>query len=739
MEGNMKAFSFDSVLLDKIKTPSLVAKTSFATLPQVVKLVDTFKTKALKENQTFYRNILESDSEVTARKAYDQFFGTLTRLNAFYTAKYVDVLDENLKQLKNEGDSRLINVVNDYLKDFNGNDILMEREMTQFVLDDEIPCSKNILTSILHFFGDNFYELSEEDARKLLEITTNNQSKIIKRAKAEIIDADPDDIEVKDLSRTPDIFVGNTSTVSFHKEDINKCIEIVKSVRDDLEANLENARLINKEYKKLLNKVIQYRNSTKIRVNSDDYIRKIERIIISMISEIWTYHLTVYAIKAQYICNNYYQAKGILARISMMANEEFVDDTVESVAVESTKFLKEEAFKFTKLTDAEILMNHITDMKHNDLIMDCCIKEAMILAEGVDVENRLAALHEGAWDKVKEFFNKIKEFVMNLFDKVANWFDKFFKSNKEYIEKYKDQIDKQTAGFTTVNMPNYKDGLARIQENITPQFDAVINSATGMGDKDEDVDTAINNFRRTLIKDYKDNDEWKESCNDYFKGGKDSDKDYSANEINIRYLADRVLEIPKIVDGLKKDKTTAEQLFKSLESAIAKAAAQDNQNVKANANKVQTDAKGTENKAIGSTTNTPSSLGTGNNNAGSGPKVGGGTTNTAESILYLYGDVFTELEIVQSNTTTSNGNNGSNITSAGNATIDKVKDGSVGPKVAAKAQKLCNKIASTYSTYYQCKYQMAEKIMSDYMKIIKVHVSAYVNANNDAEKAQENS
>ena len=422
MEGNMKAFSFDSVLLDKIKTPSLVAKTSFATLPQVVRLVDTFKTKALKENQTFYRNILESDSEVTARKAYDQFFGTLTRLNAFYTAKYVDVLDDNLKRLNNEGDSRLINVVNEYLKDFNNNDIIMEREMTQFTLDDEIPCSKNILTSILHFFGDNFYELSEEDARKLLEITTNNQSKIIKRAKAEIIDADPDDIEVKDLSRTPDIFVGETTTRSFHKECVGKCIEIVKSVRDDLEANLDNARLINKEYKKLLNKVIQYRNSTKIRVNSDDYIRKIERIIISMISEIWTYHLTVYAIKAQYICNNYYKA--------MMANEEFVDDTVEAVAVESTKFLKEEAFKFTKLTDAEILMNHITDMKHNDLIMDCCIKEAMILAEGIDVENRLAALHEGAWDKVKEFFNKIKAFVVALFDKVSNWFDKFFKSNK---------------------------------------------------------------------------------------------------------------------------------------------------------------------------------------------------------------------------------------------------------------------------------------------------------------------
>ena len=707
MEGNMKAFSFDSVLLDKIKTPSLVAKTSFATLPQVVKLVDTFKTKALKENQTFYRNILESDSEVTARKAYDQFFGTLTRLNAFYTAKYVDVLDENLKQLKNEGDSRLINVVNDYLKDFNGNDILMEREMTQFVLDDEIPCSKNILTSILHFFGDNFYELSEEDARKLLEITTNNQSKIIKRAKAEIIDADPDDIEVKDLSRTPDIFVGNTSTVSFHKEDINKCIEIVKSVRDDLEANLDNAKLINKEYKKLLNKVIQYRNSTKIRVNSDDYIRKIERIIISMISEIWTYHLTVYAIKAQYICNNYNQAKGVLARISMMANEEFVDDTVEAVAVESTKFLKEESFKFTKLTDAEILMNHITDLKHNDLIMDCCIKEAMILAEGVDVEARLAALHEGAWDKVKEFFNKIKTFVMNLFDKVSNWFDKFFKSNKEYIEKYKDQIDKPTAGFTTVNMPDYAKGLERIMKPTTVQFSAVFGKEISTDKENDDIEAAVNTFRKSLLPDDANaydpaKNEWKEACNNYFTGGENSEKDYSPQDLNMRTLADRILKIPNLVENLKRDKTATENGFKALESAI--------------------------NKQVSTLNNPPPA------------------NETKQENTYLYGDVFAEgpgMTMDTNNaaspaspatsTTTTNGSiaDASNSAKATAATQDK--------KGATNAQKLVNKFASTVSTYYQCKYQMAEKIMSDYMKIIKAHVSAYVNANNDSEKAQENS
>ena len=616
MEGNMKAFSFDSVLLDKINTPSLVAKTSFATLPQVVRLVDTFKTKAMKETQTFYRNLLESESEVTARKAYDQFFGTLTHLNSFYSDKYVEVLEYNLKRLSNEGDSRLINVVSDYLKDFNGNDVLFERDMVKYVLDDEIPCSKNILTDILHFFGDNFYELSEEDARKLLEITTNNQSKIIKRAKAEIIDADPDDIEVKDLSKTPDIFINGSTTISFHKEDVNKCIEIVKSVRDDLAANLDNARLINKEYKKLLNKVIQYRNSTKISVGSDEHIRKIERIIISMISEIWTYHLTVYSIKAQYICNNYYQAKSVLSAITLMANQEFVDDQVGIAAEESAKFLKEQqAFKFSKLTDSEILMNHITDMKHNDLIIDCCIKEAMVLAEGVDVENRLAAIHEGAWDKVKEFFNKIKEFVMGLFDKVSNWFDKFFKSNKEYLDKYKDQLSKPTAGFTTVNMPNYKEGLNRIQTPPNINFDAVIMTATKM-EENSDVDQVINNFRKGIIPDYKDTDEWKETCNDYFQGGKDSDKDYSANEISISALAEQVLAIPKIVDNIKKDKATSDKVFKSLDSAINKAASQQPQQ--------QTDANNSA-AAKPATTTTPSTAGNGTPQGGG---TNGGTTTT---------------------------------------------------------------------------------------------------------------
>jgi hypothetical protein len=247
--------------------------------------------------------------------------------------------------------------------------------------------------------------------------------------------------------------------------------------------------------------------------------------------------------------------------------------------------------------------------------MDCCIKEAMVLAEGVDVENRLAAIHEGAWDKVKEFFNKIKEFVMGLFDKVSNWFDKFFKSNKEYLDKYKDQLSKPTAGFTTVNMPNYKEGLNRIQTPPNINFDAVIMTATKM-EENSDVDQVINNFRKGIIPDYKDTDEWKETCNDYFQGGKDSDKDYSANEISISALAEQVLAIPKIVDNIKKDKATSDKVFKSLDSAINKAASQQPQQ--------QTDTNN-QPAAKPATTTTATPSPTGNGTQGN---TTGGTTAT---------------------------------------------------------------------------------------------------------------
>ena len=43
-----------------------------------------------------------------------------------------------------------------------------------------------------------------------------------------------------------------------------------------------------------------------------------------------------------------------------------------------------------------------------------------------------------------------------------------------------------------------------------------------------------------------------------------------------------------------------------------------------------------------------------------------------------------------------------------------------------KVQKFATKAAALYSTLYQVKYQIAEEMVSGYMKVIKAHVSAYI-------------
>lgn len=715
MEGNMKAFSFDSVLLDKIKTPSLVAKSSCDPLPQFVKLTKMLKNKALKENQTFYRNILESADTVTAKEAYDQFFATMVKLNTYYSIRYNEVLEDSINNIDQSDDSKLIKVVNEYLKDFNNNDTIIEKEITNYRFDPKVPLSKNILIDILNFFGGNYYELSKNEARKLLEITANNQRKIINDIKASIINVDPDSIEAKDISKVSFVFISGNDFISFHKNNIANCIETVQNINDLLEDTMADAKNINKDYRLLLNRVVQYRNSTKINIDTDEYTRKIERIIVNIISEIWSYHLSVYMFKMKCIIDNYTQSKEVLYSIlpQICGLDDYDDSDLDELKNKSGKFLKEQSMKFNRLTDEEILMNSIVDMKHNELIMDCCIKEAMILAEGVDVNNRLSALHEGTWDKIKEIYNKIKNFITGLFDKVSNWFDKFYKSNKDYIEKYKNQIDKPTAGFTTVNIPNYKEGLARIQNPTTINFQDIVNKSVNVSD-DLDVDKVIDDFRKGIINTYNPNDDWKEICNDYFKGGKDSEKDVSANEIVVRGLANDVLNIPKIIDGIKKDKSTSDQIFKSLESAIAKTA---NQQQAADNNTDQS----TTNTSSNNTNNTSS------NNTSANTNTNTNNVSAQNAATYLYGDVFSELEFNGQGAPGANNTNTSNITKAGNAAIDNVKNSNVSSKNIVKSQKIINQVASTYSTYLQCKYQMAEKIMSDYMKIIKVHVSAYIN------------
>ena len=320
------------------------------------------------------------------------------------------------------------------------------------------------------------------------------------------------------------------------------------------------------------------------------------------------------------------------------------------------------------------------------------MKEAMILAEGVNVEERLSTLHEGVFSKTIEFIKKIREFVVNLFNKVIAWFDKFIKNNQDYINKYKDIIAKPTAGFTTVSFEDYDKGLERIRTAPTIDLGDItkVNAST-------DIDSAIFDLRKKINPEFTDaNGDWKEACNGYFVGGANSKKDKTPNDIDVQALANTVLNIPNDINNIKKDMTTMQQAFKSIETALNSASTRASQ-IEAQNNQQ-------------------------------------GQPTDESALLYLNEDVFNELDMDTSNAGApgSAAQSQSKIANSGNNVANDINsNGTSTSKDFAAMQKFANKLASTISTYYQCKYQMAERIMSDYMKIIKVHVSAYVNANNN--------
>ena len=192
------------------------------------------------------------------------------------------------------------------------------------------------------------------------------------------------------------------------------------------------------------------------------------------------------------------------------------------------------------------------------------------------------------------------------------------------------------------------------------------------------------------------NGDWKEACNGYFVGGANSKRDKTPNDIDVQALANTVLNIPNDINNIKKDMTTMQQAFKSIETALNSASTRAGQ-IEAQNNQQ-------------------------------------GQPTDESALLYLNEDVFNELDMDTSNAGVpgSAAQSQSKIANSGNNVANDINsNGTSTSKDFAAMQKFANKLASTISTYYQCKYQMAERIMSDYMKIIKVHVSAYVNANNN--------
>lgn len=681
MESNLKAFSFDNLLLDKIDSNKLAyIQGSTACYTGVSDLFKGIKRAHMNESRILYKNLLECDTIVDAKKVYDKFFDAMVKINIFYHKNYNATINYKEKDHIRYFD-KYQNAIRDLLADVDSKDItqrLGERTVVEYKIDKKLPNIKNILFNIFKMVGGNFYELNKEETTKILTIISNNYTDILDRLKEEICGSD-------DITKIADLFIDGEKTILMSKDVLNDQFTYLENYGIDFKSLFTEANNVSDEFTSILKLIQRYKSSRSIKLDNALQISKIEKLVISLINEVMSFHYLVFTSKANAIMGRARQAQAILA--------EFVDAFTESVEVKEAAIEELKSKDIDKgLLSREELNNSIVELKHDELLADCCMKEAMILTEGVNVEERIQTLHEGVFSKTIEFIKKIREFVVNLFNKVMAWFDKFIKNNQDYINKYKDIIAKPTAGFTTVSFEDYDKGLERIRTSPTIDLGDItkVNAST-------DIDSAIFDLRKKINPEFTDaNGDWKEACNGYFVGGANSKKDKTPNDIDVQALANTVLNIPNDINNIKKDMTTMQQAFKSIETAL---------------NSASTRASQIEAQ---------------NNQQGE---------PTGESaLLYLNEDVFNELDMDTTNAGApgSAAQSQSKIANSGNNVANDINsNGTSTSKDFAAMQKFANKLASTISTYYQCKYQMAERIMSDYMKIIKVHVSAYVNANNN--------
>ena len=413
MESNLKAFTFDNLLLEKINpTPLTYVQGSTACYTGVSDLFKGIKRTQLNESRILYKNLLECDTVVDAKKAYDKFFDVMVKLNKFYYKNYNAAINFKERNHISYFD-KYQSTIRDLLANVSSEDtirVLGERTITEYKIDDTYPNIKNILFNILKMVGGNFYELDSDKTTKILTVISNNHTEILDRLKEEICGSD-------DITRIPDLFIVGEKTVPVCKDVLNDQVYYLENYGIDFKSLFTEANNVQDEFHSILKTIQRYKSSTKIKLDNALQISKIEKFVVSLINEVMSFHYLVFTSKANAIMERARQAQAILA--------EFVDAFTESVEVKEAAIEELKSKDIDKgLLSREELNNSIVELKHDELLADCCMKEAMILAEGVNVEERIQTLHEGVFSKTIEFIKKIREFVVNLFNKVIAWFDK---------------------------------------------------------------------------------------------------------------------------------------------------------------------------------------------------------------------------------------------------------------------------------------------------------------------------
>lgn len=747
MKAKETSFSFEKVFDKPNCCEDTLVKIDPSYIPCFVK--QGVNTKHIIESM-FEQAKRQNCAEILMEKSFSEFkfsqegfFKRFLEMTDFIFKKYADSLVLFKRyNFDNERKERLYAYVLEKIdsKQFYPFDF----EYTTYVFPKKIPILNNAFMPVYKLF-EKYY--TTDKAGKLLDVIVNKNKDFSDLCRGEMLGIN-NAVSMKDFLPTAmEIFKKDTSIVEvneeFFKTSINPEAEeqLIQEIYDDFEQ-------VKQDYKKLYNFINKSRDAYLDLDNTTD-VYAAERIFMNTIMELCCYHLL--AFQAKLDCANEYfkQAYSIINQAYNICQDTDTSKRVHEAA--------EFAFKRSIVANPTDKYDDIVDkeyesLKFEKLLTDCCIREAMIIAEGVNVEDRLESLHEGAIDSFINFLKKAKDTIALYLNKFTQWFDKYTASTKAYLEKYKDLITKnKLAGFEPVEIQDYDTGMKRLNEQLDltelqnkvneiaqakPVTEAQDNNAGGEagggntgngntegnngnnnantntnGANNEDVTDADElAIYQALIKDYQPKDKngndvsFDDFCKNYFLGGEDTiTKD--PDTFNVQEMYNFCYNTNDLIEILKSDQSKASNFLDVLTNETSKVA----DTIKAD-------------------------------------QTGG---SKEESTILPYGVhtlVLSELGMGKvttvSNAAQAAGDNKNVQSSLKNASSDKLnvaKKAIQGlptqpdhpkSKELEKRVKVFNKMASAVQSYLKGKSIAAETICSDYMKLMKISVTYYISQSN---------
>ena len=134
-------------------------------------------------------------------------------------------------------------------------------------------------------------------------------------------------------------------------------------------------------------------------------------------------------------------------------------------------------------------------------------------------------------------------------------------NDTEYLERYKDIILNRKPNDFTFNMPNYKEGLKRMQTVMIKPFASEKNTVT-----QDEANTHA--YKKSLIPGYNADDDWNKYCATYFEGGEDSIQ-YNLQDMNMTELYNYCHDWKSsILPSITRDQTTLQNNVNEIEKEI---------------------------------------------------------------------------------------------------------------------------------------------------------------------------